>query len=580
MENRGKRQKLTCASSRLLFIIFCLVLSREAYAQIDFEGHENIISESTSRLLEVTKDNIPPVSVSSARRGPILLFKNIFELEEQDLKYAIVRPFNPSEPSSSPRPPYPTTSIHFANTPQWILVNLEEGVNIDNQYLQLVIPWEGQKGELTINSHETVYHYSSSSASGTLTFSLVLAIIYMAFSCICWACGVRQFYHLIKIAQMLYMVNLLASRPKSALIYSYLEGFRHNIFNIIPNPVVIDEFNGVECQPAIEFFSEGWSCHAYNSLRNYVLGFIIYIVLYCFVKVNKFHEVAYWNNLKDAFKIKVFMLTIMPDVLIAIYVNAAGGPYNSVMSLGFLFCLLLIFWYGYIIASYFSLWIERNDDFICFMHHFVFSRTPLSIRDSRLGVKFMAVMLDQLKIIIIVTMIGLFNNAPKTQLVIVFLAYLLHAIFLFVVRPWNGLGQNILFGLSDLCFFILVLLIFVSHSGFFTYSTSYKEDNLATGQAVMYFLILACNLIVFAIPILKGHDKSTVTPQVSADNLVRQDSVSSFNDHHGPEISEEDRIKLGQAIKELNNKPGSTKVPVREVVTSDGQTSNPVFTRN
>jgi hypothetical protein len=522
MENRGKRPKFALVMLVAL-LIFGLVLSSEEVYVSQGTGKKTIALEKEvkvanlvanadqgnskpagKRVLQGARTSTTPVYVE--RYGPHFIFKNIHMLAEEQLKDALFRTFDPANPHYEQRN-FGIDSIKLGNTPEWIIVELNEESNIENEHVYLTLYPEGTSNTpIYIYGSERAYQYYSSSASGTLTFSIVLAIIYMAASCCCWIFGVKQFYHLIKTAQMVYMINLLASKPKSALIYSYLEGFRYNIFKIVPNPVIISEWDGVQCQPAPVFFSEGWSCHAYNSLRNYVLGFLIYLVLFCFVKVNKFHELAYWNNLKDAFKIKMFMLTIMPDVFIAIYLNAVGGPYNSVMSLGFLFSLILILWYGYILSSYFTLWIRKDDELLNFLGHFTFSRSPLYISDSKLGLKFLAVMLEQLKVLIIVTMIGLFNNAPKTQMVIIFLVYILHAIFILYVRPWNSLPHNICIAVSDICAFILVLLIFIGDAGMHSHDSTWREDNIAAGQAVMYFLILFLNIIVFLFPVLKGSD--------------------------------------------------------------------------
>ena len=51
----------------------------------------------------------------------------------------------------------------------------------------------------------------------------------------------------------------------------------------------------------------------------------------------------------------------------------------------------------------------------------------------------LAVTFDNLKVIIVVVMIGLFNNSRTTQFVIVFLAYLLNALFLIGVRPYQSI---------------------------------------------------------------------------------------------------------------------------------------------
>lgn len=554
----------------------------------------DVEQKKSSRILQMVPTGLLPFGVG--RKGPYLVFRNDLRLREQDLANAVVGRINPNDATgATDLPLYLYDSITFGNTPDWIVVKLKEEVNIENEKVFVQFYSSGDKTDPIsppIRSTERVYQYYSSGASGALTVGVVIAIIYMALSCCCWILGVKQFYHLIKIAQMLYMVNLIASTPKSHLIYSYLEGFRYNIFNIVPNPVKILEREGVECQPAVEFFSEDLSCHSYNTLRNYVLGFLIYLVLYCFIKVNKFHEINYWNNLKDAFKFKVFMLTILPDVMIAIFLNAVGGPYNSVMSAGFLFCLVLLLWYGYIFSSIIVMWANRSEELISFLGHYTFSRSNLYITDSKLGLKVIAVLLENLKVIILTLMIALFNNAPKTQMVIVFIVYILYALFLFIFRPYNGISQNVIFGLSDICFFILLVMIYAGDTKFFETSTSFKEDGLGAGEVLMYFLILLLNLIVFFLPVLKGQDAREVKPQNSESITIQEDdevngkkSGQATPTHPKfrtvEEEKKESKIPKGKSSDQNDNiqRSPSGKGPARDIHTADGQKSSLFLTR-
>lgn len=551
--------------------------------------------QTTRRLLQQMPTGVLPFGV--ALKGPHFVFRNVLNLRPEDLNNAVVGRINPDDPTgANDLPLYAVDSITLGNTPDWIVVNLADNVHIENERVFVKFYNSGDTTKPVsprIQSENRVYQYGLSSASNVFTFGLVLSIVYMSLACCCWFFGVKQFYHLIKIPQMLYMIDLLASKPKSQLIYNYLEAFRYNLFNIIPNPVMIQEVEGVECQPAIEFFSEELSCHSYNTLKNYVLAFIIYFILFCFVKVNKFHEINYWNNLKDAFKIKVFMLAILPDVLIATFLNAVGGPYNSVMSLGFLFSVVLLIWYGYIFSSVLFLWSKKDEEIVSFLGHYTFSRSNLYVSDSKLGMKVLAVMLENVKILIVTMMIALFNNAPKPQMVIVFLAYLLHAIFLLVFRPYNGLAHNVIFAVSDLCFFILVVMIFAVHLKFEDMSASFKEDSIGAGQAVMYFLILFLNLVVFILPVLKGQDSREIKPQNSETNMVQEDEEHHRRSGASTPISRpkfkmegDDKHDAVQVVKSKGGdqsdiqKLPSNKGPARDIHTADGPKSKLLLMQN
>lgn len=73
----------------------------------------------------------------------------------------------------------------------------------------------------------------------------------------------------------------------------------------------------------------------------------------------------------------------------------------------------------------------------------------------------LAVTFDNLKVIIVVVMIALFNNSRTTQFVIVFLAYLFNALFLIGVRPYQSIWQNIFLAISDISFFIIILSLHI-----------------------------------------------------------------------------------------------------------------------
>lgn len=156
------------------------------------------------------------------------------------------------------------------------------------------------------------------------------------------------------------MLTFLATGPKPSRVYAMLENFKYNIFNVIPNPIIISEREEVRCLPGYDFWSEGYSCFAYNTLRNYVLGFIIYFILYGFLLTNKYNDVSFWLYLKRTMRYTAYMLSIMPDLILAIYINAVAPLTNSILSIGFLFSAILLLWYGFLISRYLTLYFNRN----------------------------------------------------------------------------------------------------------------------------------------------------------------------------------------------------------------------------
>ena len=461
------------------------------------------------RELAVASNSQYKSKFSVARREQTVVIENTFMAEQKDLEGAVALYKSASND--------PTTlvmagtklsfsGLSFANTDRYIVLEMADSTSINQQYLFLHFVDKNT----VVTSSSKVYQYYNSSATSLLTYSLAMAVVYMALTCCCWVFGVKQFYHLIRIAQMIYMLTLISSYPKSSNFYLYAEDFKYNIFSVIPNPVVISERNAVKCQPAIEFFAEGLSCHAYNSLKNYVLGFLIYIVLMALIITSKFTDSSLFEGIKSAISIKHFILTIFPDIFIAIYLNAVAGFTNGILGLGFLFCLVLILWEAFIIRKIIVFGFNPNEEAVEFLKFFVFSRSKLTLADKKFGLKVLAVLLEQLKAFIIVTMIALFNTEPRTQMVIILMAYILHAIFLIFFRPYTSAWQNSFFALSDICFFIVVLLMLIAHTNFDKYSVDVKENRIGAGQVAMFWIIFFLNIFVYVVPVLKGQDNIEV----------------------------------------------------------------------
>lgn len=464
---------------------------------------------SGRRELAVASNSQYKTKFSVARREQTVVIENTFMAEQKDLAGAVVlykSASNDPTTLATTGTKLSFSGLSFANTDRFIVLEMADSTSIDQEYLYLNFV---EKNTVVASSNK-VYQYYNSSANNLLTYSLAMAVVYMALSCCCWVFGVKQFYHLIRIAQMIYMLTLISSSAKSSNFYLYAEDFKFNLFSVIPNPVKISERNAVMCQPAIEFFAEGLSCHAYNSLRHYVLGFLVFIGLMALIFTSKFSDSTFFQGIKSAMSIKHFILTIFPDIFIAIYLNAVAGYTNGILGLGFLFCLVLILWEALIIRKIITFGFNRNEEAVEFLKFFVFSRSSLTLADRKFGLKVLAVLFEQLKAFTIVTMIALFNTEPKTQMVIILIAYILHAIFLIVFRPYTSAWQNSFFALSDICFFIVVLLMLIGHVNFSKYSVDVKESRIGAGQVAMFWIIFFINIIIYVVPVLKGQDNIEV----------------------------------------------------------------------
>jgi hypothetical protein len=585
------RETMKLRSMTVLVAALCLsvlakpVLSRSAGAVSDSEsnrlfGHrrENAAFKAdhdkvTDRAHRILQTTYPTIDVKNFRRDQTLVFKNPLQSSEWYNKSIQLELKSDSDgAATSPAKTLKTPkSVFLGNDKTLLVVQMDPKTQLDNEYLYITIG--NGTSTTTYRSEEKIYQYYDSGASGMMGVSLGLAIVYMIFAFCCWCGGLRQFYHLIKIPQMLFMLNLLASKPQSASFFSLLENFRHNLFDVIPNPVVIDEQMGNECQLPIQFFAEMLSCHVYNSLKNYVLGFIIFSVLYGFIATNKFHDRDFFIRLRRTMDYHIFMLTILPDVGIAIYLNAVAGLNNSVLSFGFLLCVLLAIWYFHIfntvLGYYFG---DQKQELVNFLKFFMFSRSQLNKDDNKLGLKFLAVVLEHLKILVVVTMIALFFNAPRTQMVIVFLAYLLNAAFLLVFRPYSNLLQNLFFAGSDLAFFLIVVLVLARHDNFEKTSTESREDKYGGAQSAMVFIVFFLNLFVYVVPALKGHDRQAVLHHSSLEaneeiNAPLQGkSAKTVELSEGQKLSDVPKVNESQKLSESQK---ASHVESKETLTKE-----------
>lgn len=553
-------------------------LFRHNHDRAAFNAEHDKVTDRAQRILQST---YPTIDVKNFRREQTLVFRNPMpSTTEPHTKFTYAlksdRDASATSPANTLGEP---KSVFLGNDKAYVVLQMSDKANLDNEYLFITV--SNATVSTTFRSEEKIYQYYDSGASGMMGISLGLAIVYMIFACCCWCGGLRQFYHLIKIPQMIFMLTLLASKPQAATFFSLLQNFRHNLFDIVPNPVVINEQMGNECQLPIQFFAEMLSCHVYNSLKNYVLGFIIFSVGYGFVVTNKFHDRDFFIKLRKTFDYHIFMLAILPDVGIAVYLNAVAGLNNSVLSFGFLLCVLLMIWYVHIFNTvmgyYFS---DDKQELAEFLKFFIFSRSNVTKDDNNLGLKFLAVVLEHLKILVVVTMIALFFNAPKTQMVIVFLAYLLNAAFLLVFRPYSNLLQNLFFAGSDLAFFLIVVLTYARHDSFDKIGVESREQRYGDAQAAMVFIIFFLNLFVYIVPALKGTDKQAV---------LHHPSQEVNEDTHGPlhEKSAKNTEVESQKMHHVDSKETLTKemlskqkTPVveREVHTADAR-SGRLFTQ-
>lgn len=373
-----------------------------------------------------------------------------------------------------------------------------------------------------------LYYYDVSSAwksAGEL-----LSWIYLILSGVFWVFGVKQFYLLIRNAQLFFLVNLLCTRSSPSKLFYLLDSFSTTLFNVIPNPISIAQVN---CQPSVRFTVQDMSCHSYNSLKDYVLGLLIFAVISVFLLINKFSHLPFWAGWKATVNLRVLLFAVMPFTLTAAFLNSTAGLTNSVLALGFLFGLVLLAVYGYLFMWLFKLWKSDDVELINFLRFFSFSRSELSSYDSKSNKIAFAVLAEQMKSFLVAIITGLFSNSPNGQPASIMIVYLLNAVLVMMVRPYKFFLQSVFMAVSDICMFMVYALLLDASRRFESLSMQELEDGLGE-TCVAFFVISYClTILLYLLPILKGQDlDSQVLPtQARVDtgfNLVTKGKDNSL----------------------------------------------------
>lgn len=161
------------------------------------------------------------------------------------------------------------------------------------------------------------------------------------------------------------------------------------------------------------------------------------------------------------------------------------------------------------------------------------------------------------------------------------MAYLLHAVFLVLVRPWNGLLQNGLFALTEICFFLIVLLMYIGESYSDSITLETRESRIGGGQIALFFIIFLTNLIIYLVPVLKGEDLRPTVMQEKKERIETDDDEDTKQKRVGTigSIGKADRELVQPASPEtakLQNNESAIKVkPMgRDIPTADGPRKN------
>lgn len=402
------------------------------------------------------------------------------------------------------------SSIKFANTRAWTEIKLDKDIpSISNKTLKIVfLNYPTQD----ILSSQNLYIYNESSTRFSWTLGMVIGYICVVLSGMCMLCGIKQFYHVIRITQVLSLMAFLTCfKPNSFL--NVVQGLLTNLFNIVPF-FAVNEPDTVACQPNIAFYSQGWSCLAYNTLRSYFIEFAAFLLILGFVITNKYQETAFWFALKQALTFKNYLLAILPHLLLAALANSVVVLSNNSLALGFLFSLVVVVAYWAVLRDLVSFYFDSHEHerLLQILQPYCFSRTALDVTNPRLGRFVLAVVLDKLKLVVFCIMLGLFGRDSSIQLYVSVAIFLLNGLFILLVRPYTERVQTVVLGLSDLLIAAILIILAVVNSK----TDSVAPDKLHADYGgiliVIVYVVLALNLVIFLSLVLKGSDGSDVIP--------------------------------------------------------------------
>ena len=420
-------------------------------------------------------------------------------------------------------------SVKFSNTVDLIELLLDDNSpSVSGRMLRVVFT-EYPLTEIT--SNEKIYIYNEPSSRFSWTLGIVIGYLCVVFAGLCMLCGIKQFYHVVRTTQVLSVCAFFTCfKPNTFL--NAVQGLQLNLFNIVPF-IKVSEQDMVMCQPGLVFYTQGWSCLTYNTLKSYLIEFLIFIIILGFVITNKFQETQFWSRLKSTLSFKNYLLSIWPQLLVAALLNSSVSLSNSSLALGFLFGQLIITSYLFNLYDLGRMYFDPNKhtQLAEYMEPYCFSRTTLTANNPHFGRFVAAVLLDKLKLAVLGIMLGLFGSKATLQLYVGVGAFVLNGIFVLAARPYTEKLQTGCTVLTEALMSAILLILAVVESKSSTNDIFTLHSDYGTILALLIYVTLAVNLLMFVSLILKGTDGSELIPnnQVSPEQRVEIRNDQSAN---------------------------------------------------
>lgn len=502
-----------------------------------------------------------------------------------DLQSSYELSTSPHGALSSLKESRPIKSLKSANENGFITMEMELFKTMDSMYIFFHRKATGAEIDAwnpVVVAQSRVYYFFDTDFRATQNFSIILSWVYVAIALLCLCSGLRQFYSLAKTTQMLSLIVLINSAPKASLFEDYMYGLRRNLLNVIPNPVLVTELGNVESQPpGINFYAYGLSSLSYNTLRDYVLTFLVFVTIMVFVRVSKYSETGLFRRIKRSMNGWMFLIAVFPDVLTAILLNFVGNSQTTAMGLGLVFSFsLLTLYMAYWTRQVTLYWLNPYSIANLIAHHFFLQKKAVvALPLPAIRKMFLSIILEQIKISVFVVMITLFESSPRTQLGVITCLFLFSAGVTMLMRPSQLFIENFLVFSKDIAYSVILIHVYYVHNYWASSKVSLKEANFGPKEITGFWVLYVSTLLEFAIPFFRerakvhpGAEPKRVSVSVSVESSIRNMFSEADEGSTGPTPIEAGLVKETKPEKKIiTDQLKPPKVPAEDLKTNKSE---------
>lgn len=354
-----------------------------------------------------------------------------------------------------------------------------------------------------------VYTYNSHQVYSKGSF--VVAIVAVALTCMCWIFGAKQYPLMVSTTQQAFLPALLASRAVPNRVFKVTSEFNLHLFSAIPDFGGVSEVK-VNYQPRANLYTQDFSGNFFNQIKTVWVEILAYLLVLGFLHVTKLSSKNCFHNWKEASAFFVPFLSNLTYISTVVLLSLGSDNYFVVnsFSAGTAFLLGLIT-FSILLSKMEYFWDKSSKNILTFTRFYVFSRDKYdeSVGLSRLKKILFAVIFDHWKIVLVTLSITNLQTRPGYQPFAIFLFYLVSSLYLWFVRPYPFLPQNILQACIETFFTLVYFLLWLANYRRDSFSTLRREKGLGFPILFFLFLIGFFTVILFILPVLKTGKKTT-----------------------------------------------------------------------